>query len=108
MPLARLRYVAEDVKLCSKARKTIISCRLDISLIRVRVTRGVIHLQGTVSRMGGDPKAPETVEPFLDKLDEQLRLLPGCRGFHYSFDNWRREPTGTWCYSGKRSKGGRK
>jgi hypothetical protein len=96
----------EDVKLCVKARKAIIGCWLDISRVRVRVTRGVIHVQGTVARLGEDPRAPESNEPFLSKLDDQLRLLPGYRGIHYAFDNWRREPTGAWRYTGKKPRGG--
>jgi hypothetical protein len=100
--------VSDDVKLNAKARKLVIANRLDIARIRVRVTRGVIHFQGRVHRLGEDPRAPESNEPFLEKLDEQVRQLQGFRGVHFAFDNWRREPTGTWRFTGKRAKGGRK
>jgi hypothetical protein len=100
--------VPDDVKINAKARKLVIANWLDISQIRIRVTRGVIHFQGTVSRLGEDPRNPESNEPFLCKLDEQIRLLPGFRGAHYAFDNWRREPTGIWRYTGKKPKGSRK
>ena len=80
----------DDVKLCAKIRKTVISCWLDISRIRIRATRGVIHLQGTVIRMGGDPEDPEADIPFLEKVDDELRRLPGSRGVNFNFDNWRR------------------
>ena len=100
--------MSDDVKLCSKVRKAVVSGWLDISRVRVRVTRGVIHLQGSVVRIGEDPKDPESNEPFLVKLDEQLHTLPGTKGFNYSFDNWRREPNGSWRYTGKKPRGAKK
>lgn len=100
--------MAEDVKLCAKTRKVVIGCWLDISRIRIRVTRGVIHLQGTVTRIGEDPKDPESNAPFLEKLNEQLHTLPGLRGVHYGFDNWRMEKAGVWTYTGKRIRGAKK
>jgi hypothetical protein len=100
--------VADDVKLNAKVRKVIASCRLDLSLLRVRVTRGIVHLSGSVTRMGEDKGDPEANEASLERLDAQLRTLPGYRGINYTFENWRREPTGTWLYTGKRVKGSRK
>jgi hypothetical protein len=100
--------VANDVKLCAKARKVVASCWLDLSRIRIRVTRGVIHLQGTVARLGEDPRDPEANAPFLTRLDDQLHLLPGYRGINYTFDNWRRETNGTWTFLGKTKPGKKK
>ena len=74
--------MSDDVKLCSKVRRVVISCALDISRVRVRVTRGIIHLQGSVTRIGEDPKSPESNAPFLEKLDEQLHTLPGFHDQH--------------------------
>jgi len=64
--------VAEDTKLCAKTRKIVVSAGLDISRVRIRVTRGVIHLQGMVKRLGEDPKDPESNMPFLEKLNRKL------------------------------------
>jgi hypothetical protein len=97
----------DDVKLSSKTRKTITGCWLDISKIRIRVTRGVIHISGTVSRQNEDPRDPESTGPFLERLDEELRRLPNCRMIQYAFDNWRREPSGIWRFSGKKTRGGK-
>ncbi len=97
-----------DVKTNARVRKIVTGNWLDIAQVRCRVTRGVIHLQGHLSRHGEDPQSPESNEPFLRKLDEQLRLLPGFRGVHYAFDNWRREPTGLWRFIGRKIKGIRK
>ena len=97
-----------DVQLSARARKIAIACWLDISRVRIRVVRGALHLQGTVSRMGEDAKNPEGNASHLEKLDDQLRKLPGSRGVHYVFDNWRREPTGIWRFTGRKSKGSRK
>jgi len=85
-----------------------VACWLDISRVRVRVTRGVIHLQGSVTHLGENPKDPDSNAPFLEKLDEQLHTLPGSRGIHYAFDNWRRENNGGWSYTGKKIRGGKK
>jgi hypothetical protein len=98
----------DDVKLNAKVRKLVIANWLDISQIRTRVTRGVISFQGHVQRLGEDPRAPESNEPFLCKLDEQIRMLPGFRGAHYAFDNWRRAPTGAWLFTGRKPRSSRK
>lgn len=97
--------MSEDVKLCSKSRKLVVACGFDISRVRVRATRCVIHLQGTVARIGEDPNNPDSNIPFLEKLEDQLRRLPGQRGIHYAFDNWRREPSGYWRYTGRKIRG---
>lgn len=98
----------DDVKLNSKVRKIVIANWLDVSQIRTRVTRGVVHFAGHVKRLGEDPKEPESNEPYLEKLDEEVRRLPGFRGANFTFDNWRREPTGCWSYTGKKPKGARR
>ena len=95
----------DDVKLNAKIRKLVVANWLDIAQICTRATRGVIHFHGHVFRLGEDPHEPESNEPFLRKLDEQIRLLPGFRGAHFAFDNWRREPTGSWRFTGRKLKG---
>ena len=100
--------MGDDVKLNSQVRKVITACRIDLAMLRIRVTRGIVHLSGNIKRMGEDRRGPEENESSLEKLDRQLRTLPGYRGITYTFDNWRREPTGSWRYTGKRAKGGRK
>jgi len=97
-----------DVQLSARARKIAIACWLDVSRVRIRVIRGAVYLQGTVSRLGEDAKNPEGNASCLEKLHEQLRTLPGSRGVHYAFDNWRHEPTGIWCFTGRKPKGTRK
>jgi hypothetical protein len=94
--------MSDDVKLCAKARKVVVGSGFDISRMRLRATRCVIHLQGTVLRVGEDPKNPDSNVPFLETLDDQLRRLPDLRGIHYVFDNWRREPSGCWRYTGRK------
>ncbi|MCG3150424.1 MAG: hypothetical protein PCFJNLEI_03910 [Verrucomicrobiae bacterium] len=100
--------MSDDVKLCAKSRKVVAACWLDISRVRIRVTRGIIHLQGTVIRIGEDPRDPEANEPYLEKLDEQLHTLPGFRAIQYTFDNWRRETNGSWRYLGKKPRSAKK
>lgn len=88
--------MSEDIKLCAKVRKVIISNWFDISAIRVRVTRGVIYLQGRVRRATDNKDDRDGSKETLRKLDEDLRALSGFRGVTYSFDNWVREMTGAW------------
>ena len=79
-----------------KARKIITGNWLDVSQIRIRVTRCVINLQGHVQTVGGDPTTREGSEAGLRKLDDELRGLKKFRGVAYFFDNWQRDPTGGW------------
>jgi len=94
--------MSEDLRLTSKARRIIVACWLDVSRIRVRTTRGVIHLQGSIGRLGEDKDEPEENLPFLEKAEEQLSALKDASGVKYTFDNWRREPSGRWTYTGKK------
>ncbi len=94
--------MSDDTKLNSAARKLIVGNRFDVSLIRVRVTRGVVHLQGHVQKVGEGAADLKQVEASLRHLDEDLRALPGFRGSAYLFDNWRRDPTGSWRFLGSK------
>ena len=100
--------MADDVKLNAKVRKVIAACRVDLAMIRIRVTRGIVHLSGSVKRMGEGHNDPKENSAALEKLDALIRTLPGYRGINYTFDNWRREPTGAWQYTGASSKQKRK
>jgi hypothetical protein len=79
-----------------KVRKIITGNWLDVSQIRIRVTRGVVNLQGHVVTVGGDAQHPEGSEAGMRKLDDELRSLKGFRGVAYLFDNWIRESAGGW------------
>lgn len=95
--------MADDVKLNAKVRKAIASCRFDLARVRIRVTRGIVHMSGSVIRMGEQQGDARSNEAYLEKLDSVLKSLPGYRGINYTFDNWRREPTGAWSYTGKQA-----
>jgi hypothetical protein len=97
--------VADDPKLNAATRKLVVSLWFDIALIRVRVTRGVIHLSGHIQKAGGGESDPRQTEASLRKLDEELRAQPGFRGVAFLFDNWNREPTGGWRYIGPKMHG---
>ncbi|MCX7886227.1 MAG: hypothetical protein N3B01_03075 [Verrucomicrobiae bacterium] len=88
-----------------QVRKLITSNWLDVSQIRIRVIRGVITLQGHVEKLGAPSEEKEGTEAVMRKLDEELRALKGFRGVAYLLDNWIREPTGTWRYTGKKRQG---
>jgi hypothetical protein len=86
----------DDIKMTAMARKTVIKNRFDISRIRIRVTRGVIHVSGRFQRLTGSPSEREGDETSLRKLDEDLHGLSGMRGVHYQIENWMYEPSGSW------------
>jgi hypothetical protein len=101
--------VSQDTDMAAKARKIITSNWIDVSQVRIRVTRCVINLQGHVQTVGGDPDSREGTEGGMRKMDEELRALRGFRGIAYFFDNWQREPTGGWrCLSKKKEKTGKR
>ena len=87
------------------ARKLLVGNWFDISLVRIRVTRGVINLQGHAQKTSEGTLDLRQVEASLRKLDDELRSMAGFRGVAYFFDNWIREPTGSWRYIGPREKG---
>jgi hypothetical protein len=88
--------MADDVKLMSMARKTIVKNWFDLSRIRVRVTRAVIHVQGRFYKLTGSPEEREGDQASLRKLDEDLHALSGARGVSYQIENWVHESSGTW------------
>lgn len=93
----------DDRQMLILVRKLITSNWIDVSLVRIRVIRGVINLQGHVEKVGGRPDEKEGTEAGMRKLDDELHALKGFRGIAYFFDNWIREPTGAWrCTTRKR------
>lgn len=94
--------MADDRQLTIFVRKLITSNWLDVSQIRIRVTRGVINLQGHVEKVGGSPNERDGTEAGMRKLDDELRTLKGFRGLAYFLDNWIRDPTGGWRCTAKK------
>lgn len=88
--------MADDVKMTSMARKMIVRNWLDISRLRVRVTRGVIFVSGRIHKLTGGPSEKEGDEPGLRKLDDDLHGVPGMRGVAYQLENWTHETSGGW------------
>ena len=78
----------------------IVSCWFDISLIRIRATRGVVHFQGHIQSTSEQDPDVRSEGAKLRRLDGELRMLPGFRGAAYLFDNWRRDDTGNWQFLG--------
>jgi len=95
--------VSDDTKLTAAARKIIIGNWFDISLVRVKAIRGVVHLQGHMAKTSGGSADLKQVEAALRKMDDGLRSLKGFRGVAYLFDNWIREATGGWRFTGSRA-----
>lgn len=94
--------MSDDTDMAVKVRKIITGNWLDVSQIRIRVTRGVINLQGHIQTVGGDPDSRDGTEAGMRKLDDELRTLKKFRGAAYFFDNWQREAAGGWRRIGKK------
>jgi len=88
--------VNDDVQLNSRARKIVTANWLDISQLRIRVTRGAISIQGRIRKLTEKQDERDGDPSSLRKLDDDLRGLRGVRGVTYRLDNWRRDPTGSW------------
>ena len=85
-----------DVAITSMARKIVTRNWLDISRLRIRTVRGVIHMQGRIIKLSGGPDDREGDESGMRKLDEDLRVISGVRGVNYQLENWVSVSAGTW------------
>ena len=88
--------VLDDKKILMRARKVIVSNWFDVQQVRIRVTRGVINVQGHIQKIGGTSTDREGSESSLHCLDADLCALPSCRGVCYELDNWIHESSGAW------------
>jgi len=88
--------MSNDHQMAVLVRKIVTSNWLDVSQIRIRVTRSVVNLQGHVEKIDAPPDQREGNEATMRRLDEEIRALKGFRGAAYFFDNWLRDPTGGW------------
>ncbi len=90
------RRMSEDVKITSLARKIIVKNWFDVSRLRVRTTRGVIHVQGRIYKIAGPVNEREGSETVLRKLDEELHGIARVRGVSYQLENWVCASAGSW------------
>lgn len=88
--------MSEDVKINSLARKIIVKNWLDVSRLRVRTVRGVIHVQGRIYKIAGPPNEREGSESSMIKLDEELHGIARARGVTYQLENWVCASAGSW------------
>lgn len=78
------------------ARKIVVKNWLDISRLRIRTVRGVIHVQGRITKLTGSADEREGDESGMRKLDEDLHAISGVRGVSYNLENWICVSAGTW------------
>ena len=67
---------------------------VDLTLVSVRATRGVIHLTGHLQRMTASHN--DFNQSGLREIDVRLRHIRGVRDAKYRLDNWRRNVDGGW------------
>ena len=91
-----LSRMADDVKLTALARKIIVKNWFDVTRLRLRTVRGVIHVQGRIFKLTGTPEEREGDEASLRKLDEELHALAQVRGVCYQLENWICVSAGSW------------
>jgi len=85
-----------DVQITAMARKILVRNWMDVSRMRIRAVRGVIHMQGRIAKLTGSADQREGDESGMRKLDEDLRMISGVRGVNYQLENWVCVSTGTW------------
>jgi hypothetical protein len=88
--------VEDDVQINSRVRRAVSANWFDITLLRIRTTRGVISIQGRIHKLSEKKDERDGDPSSLKKLHDDLRALRGVRGVNYHLDNWRREPSGNW------------
>ena len=86
----------EDKEFTAKLRRVIVSHWLEVSLMRVRVVRGLVLLGGKIQKVGEGADKLKVIAATLRKLDNELRTLRGVRGVTYDFENWVQLPSGAW------------
>jgi hypothetical protein len=101
--------MSQDTDMSSKVRRIVTGNWVDVSQVRIRVTRGVVNLQGHISSVTGDPATAEGSEADMRRIDDEIRILKGFRGVSHLLDNWVREASGGWrCLGRKREKSGKR
>jgi len=88
--------MSEDVKINALARKMIVKNWFDISRLRVRTVRGVIHVQGRIYKIAGPVNERDGTETVMRKLDEDLHGIARVRGVNYQLENWVCASAGSW------------
>jgi hypothetical protein len=84
----------EDRVITVAVRRVLTAMWLDITQVRVRVTRSVVYLTGHAQRMTASHI--ELTPEILREMDTRLRRLPNVRDVKYRLDNWRRYLDGSW------------
>lgn len=90
--------MSQDTDMTSRVRKIVTGNWVDLSQVRIRVTRGVVNLQGHITSVAGG----EGSEAGMRRIDGEIRALKGFRGVSYLLDNWVHEANGGWRYLGKK------
>ncbi len=101
-PPDRVAAVLDDKSILNRARRVVTSNWFDLPRLRIRVTRGQIHLQGRFFKSVSAGDDQEGSESGLRKLDTELRGIAGCRGVTYEIENWIHEQSGGWRRRGKK------
>ena len=73
-------------------RRILTSLWVDITLVNVRTTGGVVYVSGHLKRMTSSHNQFDQLG--LREMDMRLRKIRGVRDLKYRFDNWRRNVDG--------------
>ena len=84
----------EDKQINVAVRRLLTSLWVDITLVQVRTTAGVVYLSGMLKRMTASHQSLS--ETVLREMDVRLRKITGVRDVKYQLVNWERKLTGYW------------
>ena len=84
----------EDKQINVAVRRILTSLWVDITLVQVRTTAGVVYLSGMLKRMTASHQSLS--DTVLREMDIRLRKISGVRDVKYQLLNWERKNTGYW------------
>jgi hypothetical protein len=84
----------EDKLINVAVRRILASLWVDITLVQVRTTSGVVYVSGLLKRMTASHQ--EISDTVLREMDIRLRKISGVRDVKYQLLNWERKLTALW------------
>jgi hypothetical protein len=87
-----------DLKINSKARKTLVEANLDLSVLSVSTTSGAVSIRGEIRKFSGAKMNPSAMIKMLSAIETNLLRAKGVKRVTFSIDNWKKKK-GKWVAS---------
>lgn len=80
-----------DWEINSRIRAELIKRRIDMRRVEVMTTGGVVYIKGRLGFRLSSKTKQEDIPQILEKLEIDLRRMPGVKGIKILFSNWRKK-----------------